>query len=276
VVIVTDEEYKMPKNLEKQLEKAIDDVKKSPEKLEEHREVKEYLRKIDKQLKNFNEKALKIDEFDTMINFKFEILFDLANLKTEIFSLTEKPNDLKNTCSNEINLQIGEVNLSGGEFDKINEFLFKWINCTKTIPFEKFYKDLINFSNFINIIEDSLFFFEIQEKLLDEITKVKRKYNKSKEINKQKKERWGILSIFMNTKEMPQNETYFSSSDIVKKLSDEFDELQSSKKLVESLKRNELPVYVKECCLDDVIENLTKIGCLVNNFCRQIVVEKRL
>ncbi|KAF0530828.1 hypothetical protein F8M41_011994 [Gigaspora margarita] len=75
----------MPENLQKQLEKAIEDVKKSPEKLEEHREVKEYLQKIYKQLKDFNENALKIDEFDPIINFKFEILSDLANLKTELF-----------------------------------------------------------------------------------------------------------------------------------------------------------------------------------------------
>ncbi|RIB04031.1 hypothetical protein C2G38_2254614, partial [Gigaspora rosea] len=201
----------MSENLQKQLEKAIDDVKKSPEKLEEHRKVKEYLQKIDKKLKYFNEKASKIDEFDPIIdiiNFKFEILSDLANLKTEIFSLTEKLNDLKNTCPNEINLPVREVNFSGGEIDKINEFLFKWINCTKTIPFKKFYKDLSdlsNFSNFIDIIEDNHFFFEIQEKLLDEIAEVKRNlFNKSKEINKldkQKKEGWRIFSFITKTKE---------------------------------------------------------------------------
>ncbi|CAG8475332.1 3230_t:CDS:2, partial [Dentiscutata heterogama] len=47
--------------------------------------------------------------------------------------------------------------------------------------------------------------------------------------------------------------------------------LKQTKDSVEVFKRSEL--CLKDCCLYYVIENLLQIGCLVNNFCTQIVVK---
>ncbi|CAG8780462.1 20738_t:CDS:2, partial [Cetraspora pellucida] len=284
---LTDKDYEIPENLQIHLEKAIEDVKKSPSKLE-HEELEKYLQEINKKLKDFNENALKID-FNYIIDLKFEILSDLANLKA---ALNGKLNyiNLKSTFSDKINLSVGEI-------DKINDFLSKWINRTKTIPFEEIYEGLSKFNNFVNNMEDSLFFFEIQEKLLAKITEIKETLPyKSEEIDKpykpykstkQKKDKWGIFSTTKNTKEIPpnevQNEVYsdflliiglklaydltteleYTTSRlklldptiqkiivILKKLHDEFDKLQSSEELVESFERSEL--YVRECCFYDV------------------------
>ncbi|CAG8784018.1 672_t:CDS:1, partial [Cetraspora pellucida] len=161
-VIIAATDFEIPKNLQEQLERTIEHVNKTPEKLE-LKEVKEYRKKIDKQLEyfeDFDKKALKCDDFDEMINLAYDILVNFASLKSE---------NLKSTCSNEMNSLI-----SG-----IDEYLPKWINsCIEiTNRFNKFYDDL---SNFItdNNIKDNLLFFEIQEELLIKVVEVKEKLRK--------------------------------------------------------------------------------------------------
>ncbi|CAG8844627.1 6664_t:CDS:1, partial [Gigaspora margarita] len=50
-----------------------------------------------------------------------------------------------------------------------------------------------------------------------------------------------------------------------------FYELQLNEKLLKSFEQSKL--YVKECCLDWVVENFMEIGLPVNNFCKQIIDE---
>ncbi|CAG8760552.1 8375_t:CDS:2, partial [Racocetra persica] len=218
VVIATVEEYEIPKNFQNQFENAIGDVKKLLEKLEhqedreyfqeclrkirdalEHQEDKEYFlnyfKKINNQLdhfKDFDEKALEIsDYFNYMINSTFEILSGSANLQMKIFSSIERLNNIDLESSQD------EINLS---FDETDEYLFKWINyCTEiTDQFEKFFED---HSNLIKNIEDSLFFFEIQEEILTKIHDIKTNLlHNSEEIDKPKIRR--VRTLFSSSEEI--------------------------------------------------------------------------
>ncbi|CAG8763828.1 11402_t:CDS:2, partial [Racocetra persica] len=58
-------------------------------------------------------------------------------------------------------------------------------------------------------------------------------------------------------------------TDFLKKLNNV---LKQTKDLVKVFKESEL--CLKDCCFDYVVENLSQIGCLVNNFCTQIIVKK--
>ncbi|CAG8577184.1 2263_t:CDS:2 [Dentiscutata erythropus] len=210
VVLIVIEKYELPENLQKQLEKAIKDMKESPGKID----FQEYLQKIEDQLncfKDFDEKALKINDLNQMINLKFEILSSLTNLKTELFLLVEKmkSNDLESIRPNEINSIVS----------KIVKYLPDWIDCCSKIT-NKF-NDLSNFIN-TQYATSRLQLLDIQKRL----------------------EFWKKLS----------------------------DELQLSKELLESFEKREL--YVKEYYLNYLVENLTEIGCLINNFCKQIIDEK--
>lgn len=159
-VIVFTFEFGIPENLKKPLKNAINSVKESPEILEkmiinvkklpevlEHQKAERYLQELVQQLKDFDEKVLAIKDFN-MIDLIFDILFSLANFKTENFAFIEKVNnlDLKIT-PNEFDLLIGEI-------DKHLKSLPEWNNyCIKIInQFE-------DFNNLVNNIEESLFFF---------------------------------------------------------------------------------------------------------------------
>ncbi|CAG8789774.1 17635_t:CDS:1, partial [Racocetra fulgida] len=146
---------KMPENLQTSLEKAINKVKESkilkevisdlknlPE-ISDNQEVKKYFQELDQQLKEFEEKVLKIKNFN-MIDLAFDILFSLASLKTEYFLFIEKVNslDLESTFSNEIDWLIGEI-------DNHLKFLPKWNNCCIKITNQ--FEDL---NNFVNNIKD--------------------------------------------------------------------------------------------------------------------------
>ncbi|CAG8732602.1 4879_t:CDS:2, partial [Racocetra persica] len=270
------ETYELPKNLQEQLKNALNDVEKSPEILE-RQEIREYFQeyrqKIDDQLiyfNDFDEKALKIDDLNQIINLEFEILFSFATLKTGIFLLVKKLKniDLENTCPNEINLTFG----------KIDKYLPEWINCCTKIT-NKF-KDI---NDFISKIEDSHFFFAIQEEILTKVNKTKTNlHHMSEKIDKNKKKFFP-----KNIKEV-QDEIYLNFFQIIglklvydlatkleytTKFWEKFlDELRLNEKLLKNFEQSEL--YVKEYCLDYVVENLTEIGCSVNNFCKQIIDER--
>ncbi|KAF0520800.1 hypothetical protein F8M41_016084 [Gigaspora margarita] len=136
-VIVFTFEFGIPENLKKPLKNAINSVKESPEILEkmiinvkklpevlEHQKAERYLQELVQQLKDFDEKVLAIKDFN-MIDLIFDILFSLANFKTENFAFIEKVNnlDLKIT-PNEFDLLIGEI-------DKHLKSLPEWNNYSK-------------------------------------------------------------------------------------------------------------------------------------------------
>ncbi|CAG8545101.1 6007_t:CDS:2, partial [Dentiscutata heterogama] len=278
--IAIEEMKKSPKNLQKQLENAIDEVKKSQRILDRQEYFQEYLQKIN----DFDEKALKIDDLNQMIDLKFEILSNLATLKTGIFLLVEKVKniDLERICLNEISLTVGEI----------DKYLPEWINCCTKIT-NKFEE----LSYFISKIEDSHFFFTIQEEILSKLADKKTNLNHmSKKIDNLK----GFFPSFKNIekeKKKIQNESYSNFLQIIglklvydltteleyatsrlklldiqkilefwKKLSDE---LRLSEELLKSFEKSEL--YVKEYYLDYLVDNLTEIGCSINNFCKQII-----
>ncbi|CAG8773083.1 7817_t:CDS:2, partial [Cetraspora pellucida] len=134
---------------------------------------KQYLQELDQQFKDFGDKVLKIKDFN-IIDLAFNILFNLANLKSKIFLFIEKVNnfDLEGSFLNEIDSLIGEI-------DKYLKSLPEW-NST-CIKITNQFKDL---NNFIENIKDSLFYFEIQEKLLIKMDEIKNKLlDKSKNID---------------------------------------------------------------------------------------------
>ncbi|CAG8562948.1 9420_t:CDS:2 [Cetraspora pellucida] len=289
IIVAGDIEVFEEKN-QNQLEEAINRMKNSSEnllKILELQEIKEYLQEID-QLKNLNEKVLKTNN-SNVINLKLD-MFSLVNLKTEMLSFIEKLNniDLESIFSNKISLSISEI----------DKYLPRWKNyCIKIANYFE------NLSNLNNNMKDNLFFFEIQEKLLTKIEKVKtelhdqfqevEKYKSKKNIFKpyqkeidEKNEK--IYSKFLLTiglklvydliaelgyvaKRLKLLDQYSiqNISDFWKKL---IYELELTEGAVEVFKESEQ--YIKECCLDYIVKNLINIGCLVNNFCKQIIVER--
>ncbi|KAF0558392.1 hypothetical protein F8M41_009283 [Gigaspora margarita] len=177
--------FEIPENLKKILEKAINDVKESPETLKkaidyvkespeilEHQELKKYFQKLDQQLKDL-EKVSKIEDFN-MSNLAFNILSSLANLKTKIGLFVEKVNYL-----NLESIFLNEIDSITSEIDKYLKLLPEW-NDYCIIIINQF--EVLN--NFVKNIEDSLFYFEIQEKLLPKIGEIKEElFNKSETIH---------------------------------------------------------------------------------------------
>ncbi|CAG8731006.1 14338_t:CDS:2, partial [Cetraspora pellucida] len=204
-VIIITKEYEIPGNLQELLEKAINDVKKSPEILE-RQEIKEYFQeyyqKIDEQLKyfnDFNERALKIDDLNQIIDLEFEILSKLVTLKIEIFLLVEKLKniDLENIDTKEIDLIVCEI----------DKYLPEWIDCCTKITnkFKKFYE---GFSNLISKTKDSHYFFAVQEEILDKVADKISLYDMSKNISKKIDKPKGFFSSSKNNTEKIQNEIY--------------------------------------------------------------------
>ncbi|KAF0525239.1 hypothetical protein F8M41_014677 [Gigaspora margarita] len=315
-VIIATDEYKIPKVFQNQLENAIDEMKKLLEKLEhqedkvyfqkylqkipeilEHQEDKvyfqKYCEKINNQLNHFNDfekKALKISDFNYMINSTFEILSGLTLLKTKIFLSIEGLNniDLDNTQQDEINLSL----------DKTTEDLSKWIYYCSEIAeqFRNFDKDYTNLMN----IEDRLFFFEIQEDILTKIDNIKTNLlHNSKEIDKPKVRRLFSSSSTEMKKEAHSNFLLIIGLKLLYDLTIELEYTASRLKLLDlkffqiisefletlskELSKLEIAknfekceLYVKEFYLDYIVEHLTKISCLVNDFCRQIVLDRFL
>ncbi|CAG8806987.1 16282_t:CDS:2, partial [Cetraspora pellucida] len=197
VIIASNEKYEIPENLKKTFKRAINDVKESPEilrkvindvkELSEH-QVKKYFQEFDQQLKDFDNKVLKIKDFD-MIDLAFNILFNLANLKTKIFSFIEKMDNfnLEVIFSNEFVSLINEI-------DKHLKPLSEWKNiCIKIINQFK----VLN--NFIENIKDNLFYFEIQEKLLIKMDEMKNKLlDKSKNIDEYELKKRVVLDFLNN------------------------------------------------------------------------------
>ncbi|CAG8596682.1 9069_t:CDS:2, partial [Scutellospora calospora] len=255
VVIAEDEDLKPSKALLEQLEKAIRKVKESPETIEEHQEVKKYLQEIDKQLEYFKEFDEKVFDFNHMINLAFDILSSLANLKTEVFSLIEKSNriNLESNCLSEINLLVGEI-------DKYFKYLREWKNISTIITnqFKKLYEDLRNLNN---NTKDSLFFFEIQEKLITEKEELMKKINQENEANLL--HIIGLKLVYDLATELEYTTSRFKLLDLtsIQKISDFLEkltyELQLSEEFVKNFGESEL--YVKECCLNYVVEKLSKI-----------------
>ncbi|CAG8668397.1 8374_t:CDS:2, partial [Racocetra persica] len=251
--------FEIPKNLKNILEKAIREVKAKPEilkqaindvkELPEISEHQQYFQEVDQQLKDL-EKVLKIKDFH-ISDLAFNILF---NIKTENFLFIEKANnfDLESIFSNEIDLLTGDI-------DKYLKFLPKWNSyCTKIInQFE-------DFNNFINNIKDSLFYFEIQEKLLTKMGKIREELcDKSVEIDEHeaKKKNSFIRQKYYEECAAKRLKLFNSISiqnilDFLKKLNYELEQTDLVD-LVEVYKKSEL--CLKDCCLDYIIENLSKI-----------------
>ncbi|CAG8728424.1 16378_t:CDS:2, partial [Cetraspora pellucida] len=112
----------------------------------------EYRKKIDMQLhkfKEFDKKALKINDFIDMIGSGTSLIEELMNM------------NLKNTDAS-----LNEIDL----VDKIDQNLVKWIKDYTNIArkFKQFYEDLNDFTK-----NDDLVLFNIQEKLLAEVNDVR-------------------------------------------------------------------------------------------------------
>ncbi|CAG8812633.1 128_t:CDS:2, partial [Dentiscutata erythropus] len=182
---------------------------------------KNIAKKLKKQLEyfeDFDEKALKFDDFDNMINLACDVLLNLANFKSKI---------LKSVCSYEMD-------------SKIDEYLPKWTewinSCTEsTYKFNKFYEELSKFITDKNI-KDELLFFEIQEELLDKVAE--ENFQNFLHIIE-------LKSIYVLTTELECARSRFKLLDpiFVKEISDFWKELthklQLSKELMEIFKENE-------------------------------------
>ncbi|CAG8454641.1 9900_t:CDS:2 [Gigaspora rosea] len=273
--IIMVRKFEIPENLKKILEKAINDVKESPETLKKA--------KLDQQLKDL-EKVSNIEDFN-MSNLAFNILSSLANLKTKIVLFVEKANYL-----NLESIFLNEIDSITSKIDKYLKFLPEWNDyCIKII---NQFEDL---NNFVKNIEDSFFYFEIQENLLAKRDKIiEELFNKSKKIDEYKtKKKYSFRQkIYEEKIKQDEDAVYlnFLFTIGLKLVYDLIDELKCIAKklkllnstsiqkilvdLIEIYKKSEL--CLKDCCLDYIVENLSKIACLINNFCKQIVVDKRL
>ncbi|CAG8705501.1 11424_t:CDS:2, partial [Dentiscutata heterogama] len=143
-----------------------------------------------------------------------------------------------------------------------------------------------------NTIEDNLLFFEIQEELLGKVDEVKEKLRKKHGIlNKivspfkslDEKEIYlviGLKLLYDLTIELECARSRFKllNPEFVKDISDFWGkltyELQLSKELVNIFKESECELYIKESCHHCIVENLSKIGCLINDFVRNITAKK--
>ncbi|CAG8512288.1 1764_t:CDS:2 [Gigaspora rosea] len=197
VVIDAAFRYKVPENLKKPLENAINSVKESPEILEKmiinakklpeissrdsqritnkekpYQTIDLLGQELDQQLKDFDKKVLTIKEFN-MIDLAFDILFSLASFKTENFTFIEKVNNLDFKINpNEFDLLIVEINKHLKSLPEWNNYCIKIINQ---------FEDLINL---VNNVEESFFILEIQEKLLANMKELREKLrNKSKNLD---------------------------------------------------------------------------------------------
>ncbi|CAG8826565.1 8497_t:CDS:2 [Gigaspora margarita] len=235
-----------------------------------------------------------------MSNLAFNILSSLANLKTKIGLFVGKANYL-----NLESIFLNEIDSITSEIDKCLKVLPEWNDyCSKII---NQFEDL---NNFVKNIEDSLFYFEIQEKLLTKIGEIKEElFNKSKKIDEYKTKKKNSFRSKYYKEKIKQNEDAVYSNFLftigLKSVYDLIAELECIakalklldstsiqkildflKKLNYELKQTELvgliEIYkkselcLKDCCLDYIAENLSKLACLINNFCKQIVVDKRL
>ncbi|RIB25122.1 hypothetical protein C2G38_2031331 [Gigaspora rosea] len=232
-----------------------------------------------------------------MIDLAFDILFSLASFKTENFTFIEKVNNLDFKINpNEFDLLIVEINKHLKSLPEWNNYCIKIINQ---------FEDLINL---VNNVEESFFILEIQEKLLANMKELREKLrNKSKnldEIESKRKKSFrpkryeekikeedgaiysefifiiGLKSVYDLIAELEYTTKKLKLLDSIsiqkilgflKKLNYE---LKQTEDLVEVLRKREL--YLNDCYLYYLIENLSNIDCLVNNFCRQIVVEKSI
>ncbi|CAG8449435.1 4036_t:CDS:2, partial [Scutellospora calospora] len=224
--IIAAEEFEIQENIQKQLENAIIKVKKSPEMMttnvKEFPEILEYQKYL-QQLKDFDNNLLKYKDFN-MTNLVFDIIFSLANSKTEIFSFIEKfyNTDLEN-----------ETN-SFDEIDKYLKSLPEWSNyCTEiTNQFE-------DLNNLVNNILDSVFIFEMQEKLLTKMDNIRKELcNQSEKIDKYKSKKIKKINIFTDYEKKinQENEAIYLNFIRIIELKLVYDSITELKTLLKRLK----------------------------------------
>ncbi|CAG8480574.1 5119_t:CDS:2 [Racocetra fulgida] len=191
-----------------------------------------------------------------------------------------------------INLKIPGANLNEVSLvDKIDQNLLKWIEDYAKIArkFNQFYKDLDNFNK-----NDNLVLFNIQENLLTKLDNIRnhlvkkskdldnilyliQKENIKKKIDKDFHYIIQLKSVYdLTTKlEYIRSRLYFFDPTLIQKISDFCEKLTYELKLNNDLIKifRESEPYVKDYCLNRIVENLSEIGCLVNNFCRHIIAK---
>ncbi|CAG8751505.1 12552_t:CDS:2, partial [Cetraspora pellucida] len=269
-VVIAVEEFELPKNLQDQFRKVISDVnnerleilkhdvEKYRKKIEEV--VEEYREKIEEQLnefKEFDKKALKIDDFIHMIDLASSLIKELMNMNLKI----------PGASSNEISL-----------VDKIDQNLLKWIeDCAKIARnFNQFYEGLNTFNK-----NDNLALFKIQEKLLAEVDDIRNHLTKNSEdlgsilhliqkrsIKKKIDEDFHriiqLKSVYdLTTKlEYIRSRLHFFDPTFIQKISDFWKKLTYELKLNNDLIkifREKNDPYVKDYCLNRIVENLLEI-----------------
>ncbi|KAF0332990.1 hypothetical protein F8M41_017759 [Gigaspora margarita] len=270
-VIIADVDFELPKNLQNHLKKAISNVKN----ITNYNNLEKYYKKINKQLnyfKEFDKKALNISDFIHMID--------------SAFSLIEK---LKNMNLNSTDANSNETNL----VNKIDQNLHNWIEDYTKIAqkFKQFYEDLSIFNK--NNKNNNLVIFNIQEELLTEVDHIRKHLiKKSKELDnilylskedikkKIDKDLYHIIqlkSVYNLTTELEYIRSRLELFDptFIQKILDFCEkliyELELNNDLIKIFRENE--PYVKDYCLNCIIKNLAKIGCLVNNFYKHIIAK---
>ncbi|CAG8667678.1 11804_t:CDS:2, partial [Cetraspora pellucida] len=228
----------------------------------------EYRKIIDIQLhkfKEFDKKALKIDDFIHMIGSGTSLIKELMNM------------NLKSTGAS-----LNEIDL----VDKIDQNLLKWIEDYTNIArkFKQFCEDLTDFNK-----NDDLVLFNIQENLLTEVNDVREHLTKksnqldkpwyfNKEDIKKK-----IDKDFLHVIQLKQTYDLTTELECIRSRLKFFDQtfIQRTsdfcEKLTYELKlNNDLVKIFKECepyltnfCLNCIIENLSEIDCLVKTFCKR-------
>ncbi|CAG8610316.1 29721_t:CDS:2 [Gigaspora margarita] len=227
----------------------------------------EYHKKIVEQLNNFKEfdkKALKIDDFIYLINLIKELMN--MNLKSTGASL------------NEINL-----------VDK-NDQLFKLIEDYAKVArkFKLFHEGLNIFNK-----NNDLVLFNIQEELLTEVDDIRKhlikkskelgnilylnKEDIKKKIDKDLHRIIRLKSVYDLTTELECIRSRLKLFDptFIQKISDFCEKLsyklKLNKDLVEIFREGES--FIKNYCWNRIAKNLSEIGCLVNNFYRHIITK---
>ncbi|CAG8795342.1 20222_t:CDS:2, partial [Cetraspora pellucida] len=252
-VIIVAEKFELPKNLQDQLRKAISVVNnKTPETFEEYR------KKIDVQLnksKEFDKKALKINDFIHMICSATSLIKELMNMNIKSTGISPNKIDL---------------------VDRIDQNLLKWIEDYINIArkFKQFYEDLDDFNK-----NDDLVLFNIKEKLLTEVNDVRKHLTKKsnqldklwhlnkedikKKIDKDFLHVIQLKSTYDLTTELEciRDRFKFFDPTFIQRISDFYEKLTYELKLNNDLVKifRECEPYLNDYCLNCIIENLSKI-----------------
>ncbi|CAG8500967.1 8176_t:CDS:2 [Cetraspora pellucida] len=247
-------------------------------------EIFNYYEKYSETIKNQLENWKKVN-FDQMIASASSLMI---NMNTMIIDARQLLHEQQSTSENETNSLVYKINkdLFEGikdyaDYDKVAE------------KFDKFYKDLSKFKT-NKIAEEFKEFHGNLKGLFTEIDKIKKDLTENSEkmkgnfvfnkwdVKKNIQERFRKLIRLKLVYDLATKLEYMSNRlkllepTFIQKISAFWEnityELEVNKELVKTFKENELSI--KKCCVNCIIENLSKIHDLVDNFCKDIICKK--